>query len=187
MWDELEVKFKTLLPGNPPKVLAELPSRPMATAQVAVAEVPLGDDQSSEALSQGWVVFRNRNARGYQGETLITHLLAVFMVATRTDRVTALEVGVPMRRDLLEYLLPKHILTHWQNKEWLREMRTDANRLVLTKTGVDVCRGWVGLGNWRPQGGVQPLPEPRIEAFRGTILRGPELRGSDQFERKVFS
>lgn len=92
-----------------------------------------------------------------------------------------------MRRDLLEYLLPKHILTHWQNKEWLREMRTDANRLVLTKTGVDVCRGWIGLGNWRPQGGVQPLPEPRIEAFRGTILRGPELRESDQFERKMFS
>lgn len=189
VWDELEVKFKPLLPGDPPKALAESSNRPQDASQVTVAaaEVPRGDDQPQDALSQDWVVFRNRSARGFQGETLITYLLAVFMVATRTDRVTALEVGVPMRRDLLEYLLPKHILTHWQNKEWLREMRTDANRLVLTKTGVDVCRGWIGLGNWRPQGGVQPLPEPRIEAFRGTILRGPELRESDQFERKMFS
>ena len=187
VWEELEVKFKPLLPGNAPKALAELSNRPQNASQVALPEVARADDQPADAPSQGWVVFRNRKARGFQGETLITHLLAVFMVATRTDRVTALEVGAPMRRDLLEYLLPKHILTHWQNKEWLREMRTDADRLVLTKTGVDVCRGWVGIGNWRPQGGAQPLPEPRIEAFRGTILRGPELRESDQFERKVFS
>ena len=46
-----------------------------------------------------------------------------------------------MRRDLLEYPLPKHIPTHWQNKEWLREMDKGANRLGRTKTGVDVCRG----------------------------------------------
>jgi len=187
VWDELESRFKSALPGNVPKALAELSSRPQDAHPAAAVEVPRGDVQPTADLSQGLVVFRNRNVRGYQGETLITHLLAVFMVATRTDRVTALEVGVPMRRDLLEYLLPRHILTNWQNKEWLRQMRTDAAKLVLTKSGVDVCRGWIGQGKWRPGGQAQPLLESRIEAFRSTILYGPQLTASDQFQRKVFS
>ena len=109
------------------------------------------------------------------------------MVATKSDRITDLEVGIPMRRDLVEYLLPKHIITHWHSKGWLREMRMDLTRLVLTKSGVDVCRGWIGVGSWRPQSGAGPLSEQRIESFRGTILRGSELRESDQFQRKSFA
>jgi hypothetical protein len=184
-WDELENRF------GPSQIASPIHLAQPATSDkgsIGNAEtVPVRRDAPELRPDQNLTVFRHRKARGFQGETLITHLLASFMVATRTDRVTSLEVGIPMRRDLLEYLLPMHIIAHWRTKGWLREMRMDPDRLVLTKSGVDVCRGWIGHGPWRPQGGSQPLSEPRIDSFRGTILRGPELRDSDQFERRVFA
>ena len=178
-WDEIEYRFKPLE--------RTLPVAPLQSPKDNERKVATPVEPPPKSSVPSVTVFRHRKARGFQGETLVTHLLASFMVATRTDRVTSLEVGTPIRRDLLEYLLPLHIIAHWQAKGWLREMRTDAQRLVLTKTGVDVCRGWIGLGSWRPQGGAQPLSEARIASFRSTILRGPELRDSDQFEREVFA
>jgi hypothetical protein len=184
VWEELESKFKHVLHAPAVKVLQhDQKQAPSAAPSPMRTESVQNHDPSHE---QQLVVFRNRNARNFQGETLITYLLATLMVATRTDRVSALLVGVPMSKDLLEHLLPKHIITHWLTKGWLREMRMDPDRLVLTKGGVDVCRGWIGLGKWRPQGGAHPIPEPRLESFRATILRGPEMRDTDQFERRVF-
>lgn len=185
VWDELESNFKSSLPNPVFAAVALKPSYDLGKQEPATSCT--GPSESKQGGVQGISVFLNRSARGYQGETLITYLLAVLMVATKSDRITGLEVGTPMRRDLLEYLLSNHILTHWQNKGWLREKRMDPKRLVLTKSGVDVCRGWIGLGSWRPQRDAGPLSEQRIESFRGTILRGPELRESDQFERKSFA
>lgn len=184
VWEELESKFKHVLQAPAVKEVVQKRTQEAAAAPSPTrTEVVQNHDPAHE---QQLVVFRNRNARNFQGETLITYLLATLMVATKTDRVAALQVGVPMNKDLLEYLLPKHIITHWHSKGWLREMRMNSDRLVLTKSGVDVCRGWIGLGKWRPQGDVHPIPEPRLESFRATILRGPELRDTDQFERRVF-
>lgn len=185
VWEELEGKFKQLLqaPAEEGMVHEKKHEVSACASSTRTEIVPnLGPTQEQQL-----VVFRNRNARNFQGETLITYLLATVMVAAKTDRVSALQVGFPMRKDLLEYLLPKHILTHWHSKGWLREMRMDSDRLLLTKGGVDVCRGWIGLGKWRPQGAGHPIPEHRLESFRATILRGPELRDTDQFERRVFS
>ncbi|RYH00113.1 MAG: hypothetical protein EON58_01440 [Alphaproteobacteria bacterium] len=187
VWEELESNFRSSLPAPASEVAAPKPSadpRPVSRRPVASSD---GSNETAQEIKKTFTVFFNRSAKGYQGETLITYLLAVMMVATNSDRIAELQVGVPIRRDLLEYLLPKHIITHWQSKGWLRELRTDPTRLVLTKSGVDVCRGWIGLGPWRPQQGAGPLSEQRIESFRGTILRGPELRESDQFERKSFA
>ncbi len=186
-WEELEGKFRgaplsqvsggiTRTSGVEPKSSKLERAEPRATRQ----------DQGPRAR-QALTVFLNRSTRAYQGEILITYLLAVLLVASQSEAIPELEVGVPMRRDLFDFLLPRHIVTHWQDKGWLREMRTDAERLVLTKSGIDVCRGWIGVGTWRPQGNAGPLSWHRIEAFRSTILHGPELRASDQFERRTFN
>ncbi len=187
VWEELESNFKSSLSGPASDLTAAKPSAEPGTAKHRPVEPSERSKENAQESKKTFTVFFNRSARGYQGETLITYLLAVMMVATDSDRIAGLQVGVPIRRDLLEYLLPKHIITHWLNKGWLRELRTDPARLALTKNGVDVCRGWIGLGPWRPQQSAGPLSEQRIESFRGTILRGPELRESDQFERKSFT
>lgn len=187
IWEELESNFKNLLSGAVTDVGAAKPTANLREPMQRPIKPSKGPNPTGQEVQKSFTVFLNRNARGYQGETLMTYLLAVIMVATDSDRVASLQVGVPMRRDLLEYLLPGHIISHWQHKGWLRDMRTGPTRLVLTKSGVDVCRGWIGLGAWRPQQGVGPLSEQRIESFRASILRGPESHDSDQYERKLFA
>lgn len=186
VWDELESRYKSNPLGLIPVASKPLLEHKQESSPLPATDVLGGVENQVSLMNRKIEVFRHCNARNYQGETLIAYLLATLMVASSTDRVSSLQVGDPMRRDLLEYLLPKHIILHWQSKGWLREMRMDPGHLVLTKIGLDVCRGWIGLGKWRPQGGTQPLPEPRIESFRATIVRGPNLIESEQFERKVF-
>ncbi len=182
VWEELESKFKHVLHAPAVKILDVEQKQDTTAAPIRTKSI-----QNQLPLHEPLVVFRNRNAKNFSGEILIKYLLATLMVATKTDCVPALQVGVSMRKDLLEYLLPKHIIVHWHGKGWLREMRMDAAHLVLTKAGLDVCRGWIGLGKWRPQGGAVAIPETQLESLRATILRGPELRDTDQFERRVFS
>jgi len=184
VWEELESKFKHALQA-PDANGMNSDSKQESTASPSRERVD--STQMHAPMHEQLVVFLNRNAKNFRGNILITYLLATLMVASKTDRVSALQVGVPMRRDILEYLLPKHIIDHWHSKGWLREMRLNSGRLVLTKDGLDVCLGWIGIGKWRPQGGTPPILESQLESFRATILRGPELRDTDLFERKVFT
>lgn len=185
-WEELESKLKSTSLIRASEDISIRSKAPPVSRNLEEPDLSVNPKTQELRVDQTVTVFLNRSTRAYQGELLITYLLAALLVASQSDSIAALEVGAPMRRDLLDFLLPRHILTHWQNKGWLRGMRTDENQLVLTKNGIDVCRGWIGIGTWRPQGSTEPLSAHRIESFRRTILHGPE-RASDQFERRTFS
>lgn len=136
---------------------------------------PAPATQNHEAYRQGtFTLYRHTGVKTYAADTLQAYFVAAVLVAQKKTRLEDLEVGQPMRRDILEFLLPFRVLKSWATRGGLRTKRNDTSLYLLTKVGWDDCL-------------VARVAAKRIEAFRETIVKGPDRKDYARFERRVFA
>lgn len=162
-WTEISARI-----GAPQAALpVEGALRPSATP------APAAQTREASRL-EAFTLYRHTGVKTYAKDTLQAYVVAAVLVAQKKTRREDLEVGQPMRRDVLEFLLPFWVLKNWVAEGGFRTKRNDTSLYLLTKMGLDDCL-------------ATRVPANRIEALRQTIVMGPDRKDYARFESRAFS
>ncbi|WP_334170087.1 UvrD-helicase domain-containing protein [Zoogloea sp.] len=85
-------------------------------------------------------LYRHGDVLRFSQRQLSAHTLAAFLVAQGVEDVAQLEVGKHMPYSILGFLIPRPELASWIKSRHLRQLQTDTDVMVLTKSGWDECK-----------------------------------------------
>ena len=117
------------------------------------------------------------------------HIVASLMVLQQKPSLDSLEIGEPISRTALEFLVPRRELTEWLVKRRLREVNNRNSSVALTKAGFDECQLRVVKPDDknRPAKTSKATTLKRVMEFRELILTGDDNRkDGKKFVRRPF-
>lgn len=128
-WAELKGKLGPLLEANPPENAPPLPGR-------EGERIPNKFSEQHEP-SNYVALHRHEGILSFSVAELSAHTLASLLVVHGANNLEELEIGKPLDRKALEFLIPKRVMIDWLAKKRLREVHNNPNALTLTKAGAD--------------------------------------------------
>lgn len=177
--DELNEKFAKYLEdlGKPNLQSEGTPSSSPASPQANLPKTKTSTDIKVVKEETALRFFRHSKVTSYSVETRSAYMLAVLLAAQQVPEVEKLEVGKPMSKAVLDFLLPDVALRDWQVREWMRPHKASELSFALTKLGWDECLARIGKGNKavRVSDSKLVVDIKRVEAFRQTICHGPTV------------
>lgn len=148
-----------------------------------------GEDRDPVSKPKRIVFYRHSRTLEFSPMQIHAHLLASLMAIQHVDQVRKLEIGRPMERAMLDFLLPRKTINEWLTKSRLRQVFNDATKVTLTKAGWDECQKFLMNSSDGPTAGkpTDKLHPDKIESYRQRILKGPDGAYRDEtFAKKEF-
>lgn len=159
-------------------------SLPKPTVQI------LGTQAKKAAAEIGKITLHRReDILSFSINDMSAHIVASLMVLQQKPSLDSLEIGEPISRTALEFLVPRRELTEWLVKRRLREVNNRNSSVALTKAGFDECQLRVVKPDDknRPANTSKATTLKRVMEFRELILTGDDNRKDDKkFVRRPF-
>lgn len=140
--------------------------------------------KNSAVFGEKITLHRRQDILSFTPHDMSAHIVASLMVLQQKPSLDSLEVGEPISRTALEFLVPRRELTEWLVKRRLREANNRNSVLTLTKAGFDECQIRVVKPDDknRPANTNKATTLKRVMEFRELILTG----GHSKEDRKSF-
>lgn len=185
-WTELRDHLAPLIKEDEEEDIGVVETTSASTISSAI---PVTSVQSSQidALPRitSATLYRNSDVLKFTPQQLSSHTLASLIVAQGLEKVDQLEVGTSMAYAVLGFLIPRRELAEWLKNKHIRQLRTDAEMMVLTKAGLDECKRRIAPGK---AGAVptQNVTLDEVSADRQRILRGYQVEPDTKFFERSF-
>lgn len=139
-WQELRDRLAPLIQEDDEDVPGETRAVHAGDSSAADPEPVKHATDLAPARAERLKLHRHGDVLKFSQRQLSAHTLASFLVAQGVREVERLEVGRPMPYSVLGFLIPRQELAYWLQRQHIRQLRTNANEMVLTKLGWDECR-----------------------------------------------
>ena len=187
-WNELRSHLDPILSGFDPE---DKDFDEQLDRESVALRLPQPTDHQSDARQKNSAAFgeritlhRRQDILSFTPHDMSAHIVASLMVLQQKPSLDSLEVGEPISRPALEYLVPRRELTEWLVKRRLRETNNRNSVLTLTKAGFDECQIRVVKPDdkSRPANTNKTTTMKRVMEFRELILTG----GHSKEDRKSY-